>query len=724
MFEYNKKRKTHIITFNYDESIISYDKYNEMIETCKKWYYSEFKKVIDEYQFLIKSKNFESSLKISNIHNNIIIELIKKILDYYPVINEFQFGLFISNSFARGTNLIDSDFDLNFVYEKENDNIGLQIEEQISYALTQIVNKYRDFVHDSITHRMRLLPDDIKYSDGDKVLFVNKWDNATATYDITFGNEKMMLNYCFGKRDIKSYIKYMSSYIEEDKINEWLYYQKIIIGTKYVSVIFDELIKKEKAIFKLPNYKNVFNGMLEQIKLEFTTQLNEFDQIDFNDMKYFKKYFKNITYNKIFTVYALLKKIKLFNNETLEYNDIYNFSKNNLVNKKYEKIILNYFGNIMHFNYICDMYGIEFRTRYSNIISSEFKEYYTNTDIDNKDLFDKFKSLSRNIYLSSIEIIDSLKQSEDDKSGMFFNPYNEYINISNYSPFSHINEVSNEYQNKAFMLPFIKIKDEIIPIHPDTFDDLNLDVNNIVDEILVYPTSSYRTVYDPMNNSCYKLALLRKITRSIRNLPNKELNRSLISMELLSKYNFSNFTYLKEKCFFNENEDFNYIIREMPEVKTYPWFYVIASQKFSKDFQLKCMTNIIKSWMFFASKGIYFESPHTQNYLVDLNANIYYRDLSDIRNLDFEIMTPSFYNDLSCDGEMLSVFFDRAICNQNLEHLFRYCTDMDENDFIYIRNLILSEIKTYNLEFPDYSMDYSKSKSGHVPEKVEKVRWR
>jgi|GEM_PF-6641944 len=724
MIEYSKKQNTHIITFNYDEAIITYDKYLEMIKTCKKWYNTEFKKVTNKYELLMKNKDFEKSLEISSLHKNIVIELINKVISYYPIINEINFGLFISNSFARGTNLIDSDFDLNFVYEREHHNIGLQIEEQISYALTQIVGKYRDFVHDSITHRMRLMPNNVDYSDGDKVLFVNKWNNKTIRYDITSGNEKMMLHYCFGKRDIKAYIKYMSSYIEEGKINEWLYYQKIITGNNYISTIFNELIKKEKAIIKLPNYIKTFNNMIDEIIKEFRNELTGYKKIDFTDMKQFKKHFKNMTYNKIFTIFALLKKIKLFNNEMFEYDDIYSFLNNNIVDEKYKKVILNYFGSIMHFNYICDMFGIEFRTRYSNNIPTAFQEYYLEMSNDSVNLYDKFNYLSKNIYNNSIKLARSLKQYDTNKDETIFNPNNEYVNISNYSPFSHINEVSTEYQKKAFMLPFIKLQNYIIPVHPDTFDDLNLDVKEIIDEILVYPTSSYRTVYDPKNNRCYKLVLLRKITRSIRNLPNKELNRSLISSELLSKYTCPNFTYLKETCFFNENENFNYIIREMPKVKTYPWFYVIASQKFSKNFQIKCMTNIIKSWMFFASKGIYFESPHTQNYLVDSDANIYYRDLSDIRCLDYEIMTPSFYDNLSRDGEMLSVFFDRAICNQNLEHLFRYCDNMNEKDFNYIRNLILYEIKIYNLEFPNYSMDYSKSKSGHIPERIEKVRWR
>ena len=305
-----------------------------------------------------------------------------------------------------------------------------------------------------------------------------------------------------------------------------------------------------------------------------------------------------------------------------------------------------------------------------------------------------------------------------------FNPEYEHINIDNYSPLCHINEVSKKYQKEPYDLYFIKKDGKDIPIHPDTFEDLNLDKESIVFKRKVYPTSSTRAVYDPEKNICYKLYLLRKITRSIRHLSNKELDRSVIGGKLLSQYTLPNFTYLKEECNYMSDEVYNYIIREMPNVNTYPWFYVIKSQKFSKEFELKCMTRIIQSWMFYASQGIYFESAHTQNYLVDDEANIYYRDLSDIRSLEYEEMTPSYYNDLNDLGEMLSIFFDRSMCNQNLDHLFRYSTKLNDEDFSYIRELILSEIEKYNLPFPDYSMDYAKDKAGHVPEIIEKVKWR
>lgn len=66
---------------------------------------------------------------------------------------------------------------------------------------------------------------------------------------------------------------------------------------------------------------------------------------------------------------------------------------------------------------------------------------------------------------------------------------------------------------------------------------------------------------------------------------------------------------------------------------------------------------MICTGMYYAPRGIYFESAHTENFLVDEKASIYYQDLSDIRILEYEIMMPSYINKLENKGEMLSVFF-------------------------------------------------------------------
>jgi hypothetical protein len=260
-------------------------------------------------------------------------------------------------------------------------------------------------------------------------------------------------------------------------------------------------------------------------------------------------------------------------------------------------------------------------------------------------------------------------------------------------------------------------------VHPDTFSDLRLDPAEITVEKGVYPTSSFRTVYCPQENSCYKLPLLRRITRGVRDLPARDLQRSQAASNLLSKHRFEGFEFLPEECHFSEDPSFNYIVRRMPKRDCFPWFYVIASQRFGREFELFAASQIIKSWMFFASRGLLLEF-HTQNLLVDRNANIYYRDLSDVRSLGDAVLRPSYADNLECEGELLAAVFDRTVCKQNLDHLFRYSKKLGENDRIHLKQLIQSQTREYGLPFPCYSMDFPKESPERVPAKTSLVSWR
>lgn len=306
---------------------------------------------------------------------------------------------------------------------------------------------------------------------------------------------------------------------------------------------------------------------------------------------------------------------------------------------------------------------------------------------------------------------------------MIYDIQREYQNIEGYSPFSHINEVSPEYQKNSFRMPFVFRSLENRPIHPDTFADLGLKNAEITDEKIVFPTSSFRTVYDPEQNICYKVPLLRRITRGLRDLSAVELQRSQRASELLSKHKFEGFAFLEEECHPAEDPNFNYIKRIMPKKECFPWFYVIASQDFDKDFEIKTTERMIKSWIFLASKGIFLEY-HTQNLLADNNSEIYYRDLSDVRACEDSVLRPSYADKKSGVEEILATVFDRALCNQNLDHLFRYDKRLGEKESRGIKDLIEHEIKKYNLPFPDYSMDFPKDKPERIPEKTKLVWWR
>ena len=284
---------------------------------------------------------------------------------------------------------------------------------------------------------------------------------------------------------------------------------------------------------------------------------------------------------------------------------------------------------------------------------------------------------------------------------------NEYINISNYSPFSHINEVSDKYKYQKFSLPIVNINNTIVPVHPDTFTDLRLNKEDILFYIDVYPTSSFRTVYYKDKNIFIKLPITRNITRGIRTLPNKELLRSRKAFEILKKIKIEHFNILEEIPVFNPDERFNYIIRRIPNKMIKPLFMIIRTKFLSNKKMIFLIKRMIDIWLQLAKKGVFLEF-HTQNILVDDKLDIYYRDLSDVRSIRYDIK--SSYD--ITESELMSLSFDKTFCEQNILHIFRY---YDTLDFKEIKNYIRKRIEYYELKFPNYSLGFSKTKKERIP---------
>lgn len=297
----------------------------------------------------------------------------------------------------------------------------------------------------------------------------------------------------------------------------------------------------------------------------------------------------------------------------------------------------------------------------------------------------------------------------------------EYINVDKYSPFYFVNEISPQYQFSPFFLPIVSISNIGCPVHPDMFSDLSLKESDIIDTHYVHPTSSFRTVYYADNNVCYKLPVKRRITRSVRDLSNKALERSETASRLLKQYQHPIFKFLEEECHYNSDPNFNYIIRKMPESKVFPWFCVLKSNEFDVDFVLKTICGIIDVWMFFASNDVYFEM-HTQNIMVDENI-IYYRDLSDVRSISNTILRPSFFERLNDRSELLSIMFDRTVLKQNIELAIRHVPGLFQKRS-EIKRFIREKIEEHKLEFPAYSLDFSVSSQKHVPYKESLTWWR
>lgn len=684
-------------------SIITYQEYISHIEKLSTWYNKEYNKIKNKYKQLLENKNYQDSFNIIKEHNEITIKLINKVISIFNL-KDKKIGIYLSNSFARCTNLLDSDLDINFMYENKEYQV---YEELISSILYQVLNKYRDFVHDSISHRLVILDEDIE-----KVTYELTFQDRVIEEEITSGNENLMYKLFNTKKDLNSFIKYYTERLNNEEINEWIYFQKPLLDNNgYLSNLLDyiKLHEKNTCKYKLNTYCN-------HLKTNIIEELNILKNLDINDISIIKKYYKNHIFKYIYETLILLSKE----------NNIYDFipvdERLQLLNStKSISTIKEYYSLIMIFNYLCDTYNTGFRTRFKTPITKQFLTYCEN---DYKgDIITNIKEKAIEIYNILLDNISGIKEYNP-LNEYIFNPTYEHINIENYSPLSHINNVSSCYQHDAYLLPYIRRYNKVIPIHPDTLDDLNISREEVEYYKLVYPTSSTRTVYILEDNICLKIPVLRQITRSIRDVKNKEIKRSEIATKELSKYTYPNFYILDEECHQNEEEIYNYIIRKMPDTRIYPWFYLIVSNTKDKTFMIEVISRMVNIWMFYASKGIYFESAHTQNFLVDDNANIYYRDLSDIRILEYEEMRPSYLEELKDEKELHSIFFDRSMLSQNIEHFIRYCSNITDDDISSVKEIINASITKYNISFPDYSMNYDKNRSGHHPIQVDKSRLR
>ncbi len=684
---------------NFDcSNIITYKDYINHINTLKKWYHEKYLFIKGKYKQLLENKNYLDSFSIIKEHNELTIELINKVISIFNL-KDKKIGIYLSNSFARTTNLLDSDIDLNFMYE----DLSLSIyEELISSILYQVVDKYRDFVHDSISHRLTTS------QEIDDVTYVLKFKDKTIEEHITKGNESLMYRLFNTKKDLNSFIKYYTESLNDSNINEWIYFQKpLFTGGSYLNNLFDYLKLHEKytSTFKLSAYKTKLSNDIKE-------ELSILKSLKLDDISTIKKYYKNHIFKYLYETITLLSKEKgLY--EFIDFEE-----KLHLISDpKVVDSIREYFSLIMLFNYLCDEYNLGFRTRFKTPITKEFTKFCNNSF--GSDILSTVKKQAVSLYNSLLDIISNI-DSTNKLDSYIFNPEYEHINIANYSPLSHINNVSVCYQHDAYLLPFISRYNEEIPIHPDTLDDLHISREEVLYYKLVYPTSSTRTVYVFEDNICLKLPVLRQITRSIRDVKNKELNRSKIATSELLKYSYPDFHILKEDCKYKKEEIYNYIVREMPDIRIYPWFYLIVSNKYDKEFMLSVISKIVNIWMYYASHGIYFESAHTQNFLVSASGEVYYRDLSDIRILLYDEMKPSYLPELKDEKELHSIFFDRSVLSQNIEHFIRYCKNITDEDILWIKNMINEAISKYNISFPEYSMNYDKSREGHHPIKTEK----
>lgn len=279
-----------------------YNKINLLIDKLKR----KYKK---ETEFI--NNNKEKFDKIKS-HNLLVKDIIYEVIENFEIIKKYNVCVFLTGSFARYTNKLNSDLDLHFSYKNKYKNILFKYEEIIYYILLSIFDLNRGKVHNMILSR-------INKSNIEKINnILDKEDLeiilASPTNEIKYeikGNIKNRIYLQYGnKKDIKTIYKYLKK--EIFSLNrEWAHVFYIFTNQKDFFKYYDKLLKIEKKqinIKKIQKRKDEINNQIKYIN----KQINEANKESICD---FKKIFQMEELKLLYEYISYKRDLYLLNND-------------------------------------------------------------------------------------------------------------------------------------------------------------------------------------------------------------------------------------------------------------------------------------------------------------------------------------------------------------------------------------------------------------------------
>lgn len=381
-----------LFTFEFLYSI-DYNKLVVYTHNLRDSYNKKMIKIKKLYEEHILKGEFDKAFYIADKHKSIVVDTIKHIISHLKKelsINK-EYSIFLSNSFARGSNLFESDIDLNFIYD---DKSLKDFEEIVCFCLSKVLGKERDFIHDSFSHRSSHY--DYKNED---VLIIYNFNGTVVKEVVSSGHQKLMINHFFGDNSFNFYKEYIPYVFDK----EFVLYQENLDSNKPFLYFYNYLLWYSKKNID----KDYFLDKIREYKKEIEEDIKELDNnLNIILMKDFKETFKNKAFNRLFKVISLNKQYDLFTKKGLNLENFHSYKKKSL--NLFYKGMEDYIGEIMEFSYICYLENIPFRTRFSDLLDKKIDDIYKN--LYDKNCLNFFNEELLKVYNLILEELSSLEK--------------------------------------------------------------------------------------------------------------------------------------------------------------------------------------------------------------------------------------------------------------------------------------------------------------------------
>ena len=242
-------------------------------------------------------------------HKNIVLSLIKEVINFFPQLSNVPHIVFIHGSFAKTLNRINSDIDLNILYPNNFKSELLPIEEIISIILQKVVGySGRDKIHTMMLYTYNDLNDSLVESTEEcTISFPNK---QIYKYYCRPNYDEIMYKIKNSSRDYNDFLNYIRNNITTGGCEEWCYsYEQLITNCDGYN-IYDALNSIDEDNVDITNYIN-YNKLIEKLKKkidEYSFDINKADTI--SDVNYNLKV-KNLGF--IYKTLSLIRRYLFIN---------------------------------------------------------------------------------------------------------------------------------------------------------------------------------------------------------------------------------------------------------------------------------------------------------------------------------------------------------------------------------------------------------------------------
>lgn len=278
--------------------------------------------------------------------------------------------IFLSGSFARGTNKMSSDVDLHFFYK--NDCYNYIYEEIVSYIISRIINKSRDcidptFIFNIETDNKTMITNKM---DKNKLNIILKYKGKEVKYSYKYGKKRRFYLQYINTRNVNALFKYLNNQILEHN-NEWCHCFEIIKGEKTFNKLYDEIYIKELKLLNSNYIYNKINSLREKINNISLDNIN-------NSISSYKKNYQSKTFEWIYEYISIIRFILINNGNNIKYLNLLNIydiaEKNTNIDKRIINEIYKYMWNLEKLAVYCHRNNINYGLHNNDMINYSTKE--------------------------------------------------------------------------------------------------------------------------------------------------------------------------------------------------------------------------------------------------------------------------------------------------------------------------------------------------------------